>query len=123
MNQAYQEYLNSEGWKAKRAMILNMWGNRCALCNEGGELHLHHRTYERKGNEDPYDLIPLCQPHHERFHDITSNDEIEKLHKAILIVKEKIAIEPDTLQNPNHQKELCIALDQLYKTFIFVAGS
>ena len=67
--QNYQEYLNSEGWKAKRNMILNMWGNRCALCNEGGELHLHHRAYERKGNEDPYDLIPLCKKHHEIFHE------------------------------------------------------
>lgn len=65
---SYQDYLNSEGWKAKRAMILNMWGNRCALCNEGGELHLHHRTYERKGNEDPFGLIPLCKKHHEIFH-------------------------------------------------------
>jgi hypothetical protein len=64
----YNDYLQSEGWKAKRNMILNMWGNRCALCNEGGELHLHHRTYERKGNEDPYDLIPLCKKHHEMFH-------------------------------------------------------
>ena len=67
----YQEYLNSEGWKAKRAMILNMWGNRCAVCNEGGELHLHHRTYDRKGNEDPFDVIPLCKKHHELIHNKT----------------------------------------------------
>jgi hypothetical protein len=64
----YQAYLSSEGWKAKRNMILNMWGNRCALCNEGGELHLHHRDYSRVGNEEVTDVIPLCKKHHEIFH-------------------------------------------------------
>lgn len=64
----YQEYLKSEGWKAKRNMILNMWGNRCALCNKGGEMHLHHRDYKRVGNEEVTDVIPLCKKHHELFH-------------------------------------------------------
>jgi len=97
----YQEYLKSEGWKAKRNMILNMWGNRCALCNEGGELHLHHRTYERKGNEDPYDLIPLCKTHHKMFHEQPSSspktertntkieDIIQKMEKFTKLQREK----------------------------------
>jgi hypothetical protein len=118
----YQEYLNSEGWKAKRNMILNMWGNRCALCNEGGELHLHHRDYSRLGNEEVTDVIPLCKPHHARFHETSLEIEAEELHKAILIVKRQIATEQDTLQNPNHQVSLYNSLDRLYKRFIFVAS-
>jgi hypothetical protein len=97
----YQDYLNSEGWKAKRAMILNMWGNRCALCNEGGELHLHHRTYERKGNEDPFDLVPLCKKHHEMVHenDIPKEKEISIEDKYLIAIdrlKRMLDLEPES---------------------------
>lgn len=79
---SYQDYLNSEGWKAKRDMILKMWGYRCALCYSNGELHLHHRTYERKGSEDVFDLIPLCKKHHEMTHDISiASDDPELIQK------------------------------------------
>lgn len=116
----YQQYLNSEGWKAKRAMILNMWGNRCALCNEGGLLHLHHRDYARVGNEEVTDVIPLCERHHKLVHKPMPMDELEELHRIILIIKERIATEQDTIQEPNHQESLFMALDRLYKRFIFV---
>lgn len=65
----YQEYLDSEGWKAKRDMVRQYWDNRCALCNAEGELHVHHRTYERRGNERLTDLILLCKDCHSKFHD------------------------------------------------------
>jgi len=37
------------------------WGNRCALCNDGGPLEVHHRTYERFGHEELTDCVPLCR--------------------------------------------------------------
>ena len=118
----YQEYLNSEGWKAKRAMILNMWGNRCALCNRIGSLHLHHRDYSNIGNEKVTDVIPLCDVHHRLTHKALPMDELEELHRIILIIREKIETEQDTLQDPDHQKKLYKTLDRLYKRFIFVVG-
>ena len=45
-------------------------GNRCELCNEGGvPLQIHHRCYDRRGQELLSDLIVLCRPCHARFHD------------------------------------------------------
>lgn len=116
----YQEYLKSEGWKAKRAMILNMWGNRCALCNKSGVLHLHHRDYSKVGNEEVTDVIPLCELHHRLIHKPLPMDELEELHRIILVLRERIETEQDTLQEPNHQETLYQMLHRLYKRFIFV---
>ena len=30
--------------------------------------HLHHLTYERLGDEDDDDLVPLCARHHRQLH-------------------------------------------------------
>ena len=106
----YQTYLNSEGWKAKRAMILNMWGNRCALCNEGGLLQVHHRTYERKGNENPFDLIPLCEKHHEMLNP-KQEPELElsyeqSVRAAVAKMTLCLEIELDTPENLNHRENI-----------------
>ena len=65
----YHEYLKSDAWLARRDACLEFWGNRCALCNEGFmQMEVHHRTYERVGNEVPTDLIALCSPCHKKMH-------------------------------------------------------
>jgi len=51
-------------------------GYRCQVCNSEGELHAHHRTYERKGDELQSDLICLCNECHILFH---SKDKIKKI--------------------------------------------
>ena len=68
----YHDYLKSPEWKAKREQKLFEAGGKCQLCNEGGKLHVHHRTYERVFNELMSDLIVLCQSCHEKFHDIAA---------------------------------------------------
>lgn len=64
----YREYLQTPEWKATRKQKLKRANYKCQLCNAGGVLNVHHRTYERRGNEDDNDLIVLCQPCHEIFH-------------------------------------------------------
>jgi hypothetical protein len=64
----YEDYLKSEEWQAKRKQALAYAENRCQLCNGDGELHVHHRTYDRRGAEMPQDLIVLCKDCHEKFH-------------------------------------------------------
>jgi hypothetical protein len=65
----YPTYLQSPEWKARRDERVKAAGNRCQVCNRAEKLNVHHRTYERIGNEIPDDLIVLCEPCHKLFHD------------------------------------------------------
>lgn len=49
-------------------MAIRKAGERCQLCNRGGELHVHHRTYERFGAEMEDDLTVLCAGCHDLYH-------------------------------------------------------
>ena len=66
----YYEYLQSEEWQAMRAAAMRYYDNRCALCNGRDSLHVHHRTYERLGQERVNDLIVLCDSCHSRHHGV-----------------------------------------------------
>lgn len=70
----YQEYLQTPEWAAKRKLTLERDGYRCRVCNSEQQLRAHHRTYERRGNEDLDDLTTLCQPCHDRFHNGKEQD-------------------------------------------------
>ncbi len=65
-------YLSSPFWATKREAALAAALNRCQVCNASNEqsiLDVHHRTYDRLGDEDPEDLIVLCRDCHTLFHD------------------------------------------------------
>lgn len=64
----YQDYLQTDHWKQTRAVALDAAGRRCQLCNSPERLQVHHRTYERRGEELPSDLIVLCNSCHSTFH-------------------------------------------------------
>ena len=65
----YALYLASEHWQGVRKAAIERAGGKCMLCNTDQEaLHVHHRTYERVGNEQPADVIVLCATHHAQFH-------------------------------------------------------
>lgn len=70
----YKDYLQTEHWKATRMAMLKRANFRCQLCNTQGQLHVHHRTYIRRGEENYGDLIVLCATCHQTFHD---NLEVE----------------------------------------------
>ncbi len=66
----YGQYLQTPEWEKRSASMKRSVGHRCQLCNETGHvLHVHHRTYERRGNEYFKDLIVLCAPCHAKHHD------------------------------------------------------
>lgn len=65
----YREYLNSPEWQAKRRLALEQAGWRCKVCNSTTRLQVHHRTYDRVGNEELCDLTVLCATCHQLFHD------------------------------------------------------
>lgn len=67
----YQEYLKTPEWNIRRRGALHAAGSRCQLCNrQDKKLHVHDRTYERRGLEHPADLTVLCRRCHARFHDV-----------------------------------------------------
>jgi len=64
----YKEYLQTEHWKNIRKKVLAKARYKCQLCNNKNNLHVHHNTYENRGNERLEDLIVLCEDCHTKFH-------------------------------------------------------
>jgi 5-methylcytosine-specific restriction endonuclease McrA len=65
---SYREYLQTDHWRETRQRALKRAGFSCQVCSAKGELHVHHRTYVRRGHELDSDLIVLCAGCHEIFH-------------------------------------------------------
>lgn len=64
----YRDYLQTPEWQETRQAALRRAHFQCQTCAGGGTLHVHHRTYVRRGNEWASDLIVLCAGCHELFH-------------------------------------------------------
>jgi 5-methylcytosine-specific restriction endonuclease McrA len=65
----YSDYLQTEEWQETRADALRRAAHGCQVCNSPGKLDVHHRTYARRGQEEPCDLIVLCAACHVLFHE------------------------------------------------------
>jgi hypothetical protein len=64
----YRLYLQTPEWQERRKAALKRAGFRCQVCNRSRMLHVHHRTYERRGCELARDLIVLCDECHALYH-------------------------------------------------------
>ncbi len=65
----YKDYLKSGAWKKVRKEALNRVHDICERCGRtkySRRLEVHHRTYERLGQERPEDLVVLCTECHQR---------------------------------------------------------
>jgi hypothetical protein len=66
----YKEYLQTPHWKHLRQDKVRAAGHRCQLCNRGSvTFNVHHRTYDRLGEELDEDLTVLCSDCHNKFHE------------------------------------------------------
>lgn len=71
---SYSDYLQTDYWKKVRKYVIERDGCKCKLCGKGEEdgtiLHVHHRTYEHRGDEMnfPEDLVTLCKDCHSVYH-------------------------------------------------------
>lgn len=63
----YEDYLRSPEWAEQRRRALVRASGRCQGCN-GTKRQTHHRTYERRGIEEPADLTVLCSACHTAVH-------------------------------------------------------
>lgn len=66
----YRQYLASHEWASKRRAALSRHGVKCQgeSCRAAAR-EIHHLTYERVGDEDLDDLMPLCSACHEKWHE------------------------------------------------------
>lgn len=67
----YEKYITSTRWERRRAAYYANHERKCRACGSKDNIHLHHHTYARMGNELDVDLVPLCEEHHtlvHRFH-------------------------------------------------------
>ena len=63
----YQAYILSDFWQFQRRYKL-MECDKCEKCGRRHELDVHHKTYERLGDELMSDLIVLCVRCHNDLH-------------------------------------------------------
>lgn len=65
----YSDYLLTPEWRWLRERVLRQAQYRCQICSEGeGVLHVHHRSYSRRGAESVRDVVVLCSACHDLFH-------------------------------------------------------
>lgn len=64
----YLDYLKTPEWRDTRKKALHRAKYCCQMCSENSDLHVHHRTYARRGAEWNIDLIVLCSHCHSLFH-------------------------------------------------------
>lgn len=61
----YRAYLASDKWRSLREQVLARDNHQCQTCLSTECLEVHHKTYERLGDEALSDLITLCHDCHE----------------------------------------------------------
>lgn len=67
----YRSYLRTPEWRRTRAAALVRAGNCCSLdATHTSDLEVHHRTYERLGDELVTDLVVLCRSCHRLHHEV-----------------------------------------------------
>jgi hypothetical protein len=68
LRMTYAAYISSEVWRERRVIQLENDGHRCQGCGGADDLHVHHVTYDRLGNEAPGDLVTVCEVCHGFIH-------------------------------------------------------
>lgn len=68
----HQEYLQSNAWADRRALVMDRAGGLCEGCRSAKATQVHHLSYAHQGNEFLWELVAVCRPCHERFHGVSS---------------------------------------------------
>ena len=64
----YYEYIRSKEWFERTAPVRKRNEGLCEVCNLRYGEDVHHRTYDRLGNEDLDDLLHVCRTCHAMIH-------------------------------------------------------
>jgi hypothetical protein len=67
---SYKQYMGSAYWMKRKLLYWSKHGKSCAVCQKKEGVTLHHKRYDVKYGDEPDDaLVPLCQFHHQGFHE------------------------------------------------------
>lgn len=64
----YSDYRASPAWREKRTYVMNRCGGLCEGCRTSESHDVHHLSYQHMGNEFLFELVGLCRPCHDRWH-------------------------------------------------------
>lgn len=110
----WELYCHTTYWKKLSKRVKDEAGNRCRICNGGGTLNVHHRSYANKGNyeRELTDLVCLCSDCHALFHRKTRHNKRSKQRKTsrkvkILTTPERLAfLRKEYLKLPKTKRRL-----------------
>ena len=106
--QSLEEYLRSDLWReTKRRYRSSDYPQRCLICGSS-DIDLHHRSYARLGEEELFDLVPLCHRHHDQLHELLDPNPklcVKDTHDYLVFLRgdEK---GPDTQSLRDRQRQL-----------------
>lgn len=68
----YNVFLSSDYWIVFSRHFKYQWRYRCALCSRSRNIHVHHHTYQFRGQEIifPHCVACLCSDCHKHVHDL-----------------------------------------------------
>ncbi|RYE08557.1 MAG: hypothetical protein EOP22_12995 [Hyphomicrobiales bacterium] len=73
--EAYNSYLLSHSWQAKRSLVLKRAGGLCEGCGTKPATQVHHTSYKHLYDEFLFELVAVCDSCHERLHlEVASED-------------------------------------------------
>lgn len=96
----YEDYLESWEWRQSRDAALRRAKWKCERCQSKRSLQVHHKSYERLGEELPEDLEVLCGPCHEGHH-VEEWFQVAQIYTAVVsgcLAREKFATLADLLE-------------------------
>jgi 5-methylcytosine-specific restriction endonuclease McrA len=91
-HKAYEVYLRSHAWRAKRHAVLERADNHCERCDGGGGLfaaallEVHHWTYDHLGDERLDELEALCRDCHREADGERRNGRVQAPRSGRLIL-------------------------------------
>lgn len=78
----YKIQLLDKRWKRKREQVLKAKGNKCEICGNTKNLHVHHKKYIKDKYAWEYkmkDLAVLCGSCHKKAHGIDLDERLDIL--------------------------------------------
>jgi len=84
----YYNYIKSLLWSNRRELYFLNFEKKCTKCYTTSDIQLHHVKYgEYDGNEQDFDLSPLCDTCHKQFHEKHGvHKDMHKIYKHWLTV-------------------------------------
>lgn len=80
--EAYQRYLQTPEWLAKRDLVLEREQRTCEGCRSAPATEAHHTTYAHIGEEFLFELVAVCRQCHDRFHESEFSRFLDSLYYA-----------------------------------------